>query len=138
MVFNVTSKDITQFSSLTVPRKHQKWYHIGINNSGVLLKSFSSGKSTYDDTILKKQSRYGESETLQCCEQNAQSIPAVTTFTKSFPDDEMDEKLCRERRNKIIWKFIYIERIHIYIYILYIVIYTVIYIDYCVVLICIL
>ena len=109
-VFNVTGKDISQFSSSTLPCKHQKRYHIGTENSEVALKSFSSGKSTYDDTILKIQSRSGESETLQSCEQTAQSTPVdvltienrevkiesdafgVTTFTKSFPDDEVDEK----------------------------------------------
>ena len=108
--FNVTGKDISQFSSSTLPRKHQKRYHIGTDNSGVPLKSFSSEKSTYDDTTLKKQSRSGESETLQSCEQTSQSTSvdvltienrelkiesdtfAVTTFTKSFPDDEVDEK----------------------------------------------
>ena len=109
-VFDVTGKDISQFSSSALPHKHQKRYHIGTDNSGVALKPFSSGKSTYDDIILKKQSRSGESETLQSCEQTAQSTPvdvltienrkvkiesdafAVTTFTKSFPDDEVDEK----------------------------------------------
>ena len=96
-VFNVTGKD-------------QKCYHIGTDNSGVAPKSFSSGKFTYDNIILKKQSRSGESGTLQSCEQKAQKTPvdvltienrevkiesdafAVTTFTKSFPDDEVDEK----------------------------------------------
>ena len=109
-VFNVTGKDISQFSSSTLPRKHQKRYHIGTDNSGVPLKSFSSGKSTYDDTTLKKQSRSGESETLQSLEQTSQSTSvdvltienrevkiesdafAVTTFTKSFLVDEVDEK----------------------------------------------
>ena len=111
-VFNVTGKDISQFSTSTLPRKHQKRYHIGTNNSGVPLKSFSSnsGKSTYNDTTVKKQSSSGESRILQSCEQKGQSTPvdvltienkevkiendafAVTTFTKSFPDDEVDEK----------------------------------------------
>ena len=100
-VFNVTGKDISQFSSATLPRKHQKRYHIGTDNSGVPLKSFSSGKSTYDDTTLKKQSRSGE--TLQSLAVDVLTIEnrevkiesdtfAVTTFTKSFPDDEVDEK----------------------------------------------
>ena len=107
-VFNVTGKV-------------QKRYHIGTDNSGVPLKPFSSGKSTYDDIILKKQSRSGESGTLQSCEQKAQSTSvdiltienkevkiesdafAVTTFTKSFLVDEVDEKEnCKEkRRNRI-------------------------------------
>ena len=119
-VFNVTGKDISQFSTSTLPRKHQKRYNIGTDNSGVPLKSFSSGKSTYDDTTLKKQSSSGESGILQSCEQKAQSTPvdvltienkevkiendtfAVTTFTKSFPDDEVDEKekLQREEEQK--------------------------------------
>ena len=108
-VFNVTGKDISQFSTSTLPRKHQKRY-IGTDNSGVPLKSFSSGKSTYDDTTLRKQSNSVESGTLQSCEQKAQSTPvdvltienrevkiesdrfAVTIFTKSFPDDEVDKK----------------------------------------------
>ena len=103
-VFNVTGKDISQFSSSTFSCKHKKRYDIGATNSG----GNSLGKSSYDSNV-----------TLQSYKQKPLSSPidvlivetreveikssalSETTFTKSFPEDvNKKEELQREEEEQ--------------------------------------